>query len=254
MVTFAKTRSALTAIAFLLVTGCSGGSNQSAQEGQTSGNPSSKQGANPAGYPEIKTMVLDILHSQDGMTTIKDTISSPEFKRSAAITSTDVAAALEKSLSQGKNKSFLTDQMKDPQFAAAFVKAARTQMAGIQQDLMKDPAYQKQLLALMESPEYMKTQFTLLKSPEYRKEVMKIMTEALQEPTFRLLFTESMKEAVKSAGGGQAEKMGQQKKSQSQSSDSESKEGGGGGGGGGGGEGGESGESGGEGGSQGGGQ
>lgn len=225
----------------LFAAGCgeSGQGSASDEEQGQAGQKQQQQSGGKSGYPETKAMVLDILHSKEGMDTLKETISSPEFKRSAAITPDDVAGAVEKVLKQGQNQSFLAEQMKDTKFAAAVVKASRSQMTDIERQLMKDPEYQKELLTLMQSPEFMKSQFTLLKSPEYRKELMKIMTEALQEPTFRLLFEDSMKEAVKQAGGGQKEKMGQEQQGkQKGGSDKEGEAGGGEEGGGGGGSGG----------------
>ena len=224
---------------FLLLTGCGAGGQQGAT-GQSENDPTQKQATGKPTYPDIKAMVLDILHSKEGMTTLKDTMSSPEFKRSTAITEADIQAALEKTLAQGQNKSFLSSQMKDTTFAAAVVKSSRPQMVEIQKGLMRDPEYQKQLLTLMKSPEFQQSQFELLKSPEYRKEIMKIMTEALQQPTFRLLFMDSMKEAVKAAAGGDKQKIGQQEKD-TQKSGQDKKEGGAGEGGGGGEESGESG-------------
>ncbi|PWI58652.1 spore germination lipoprotein GerD [Sulfoacidibacillus thermotolerans] len=232
----------------LLFTGCSIGGDQAAGSESSSEGGQQQSGGQAGGkvsYPDIKAMVLDILHSKEGMSTLKDTISSPDFKRQAAISEADISAAVEKAFNQGHNKSFLAEQMKDPQFAAAVVKSARPQMVEIQKQLMKDPEYQKQLLSLMASPEYQQTQLQLLKSPEYRKEIMKIMTEALQEPTFRLLFMDSMKEAVKSAGGGNPKQMGQKQQEGGQSK-GESKGGGGGGGGSGGGDSGEGSEGGGD--------
>lgn len=191
-----------------------GGSSQG-QDGQTAGQGGSpgstgKPGQMSSGtaYPDLKAMVLDILHSKEGMATLRDTMTSPEFKRLSVVTQADISSAVEKTLQQGKNKNLLTEQMKDPQFAAAVVNASKEQLTNVQKQLMTDPAYQKDLLALMKSPEYQKMQFDLLKTPEYRKEIMMIMTEALQLPTFRLLFQDSMKEAVKQAGGGDKEKIG----------------------------------------------
>lgn len=211
----------------LFLTGCGAGGEQSAT-GQTENDQTQKQATGKPTYPDIKTMVLDILHSKEGMTTLKDTMSSPEFKQSAAITEADVQAALAKTLAQGQNKSFLSSQMKDTKFAAAVVTSARPQMVTIQKELMRDPEYQKQLLTLMKSPEFQQSQFELLKSPEYRKEIMQIMTEALQEPTFRLLFMDSMKEAVKAAGGGDKQKVGQKQEKSSKKSGQDEKESGGG--------------------------
>ena len=206
---------AVCALAAMLLSGCGSNGQQAADAAQASPQQTQTGGAK-ADYPTIKAMVLDILHSKEGMSTLQDTMSSPEFKRLTAVTQADVAAAVEKTISQGQNKSFLAQQMKDPQFAAALVTAAKTQMMEIQRQLMKDPAYMQDLLTLLQSPEFQKTQFTLLQSPQYRAEIMKIMTEALQQPTFRLLFMDSMKQAVQEAGGGQASKIGQQQGQQGQ--------------------------------------
>lgn len=203
----------------LILTGCGMGGQgaadaegSSSQSSQQQGSGQQQKASNQPGYSEIKSIVLDVLHSKEGMSTLKDTISSPDFKRSAAVTENDISAAVEKTLQQGQNKSFLTQQMKDTKFAAAVVQASKTQMTQVQRQLMKDPEYQKELITIMKSPEFQQAQFDLLKSPEYRKEIMTIMTEALQQPTFRLLFQDSMKQAVKEAGGGQKEKAGQSQK------------------------------------------
>ncbi len=212
---FTKIMSPLFLTTTLFLTSCGLSSGEQTANSETTGNTGQQQANSQSGtkasYPDIKTMVLDILHSKEGMNTLKDTISSPEFKHQIAITPADISTAVEKTLNQGQNKAFLATQMKDTQFAAAVVKAAKPQMTEVQKQLMKDPEYQKSLLSLMASPENQQTQFHLLQSPEYRKEIMKIMTEALQQPTFRLLFMDSMKEAVKSAGGGNAKQMTQQK-------------------------------------------
>ncbi len=203
----------------LILTGCGMGGQSAAdvqgsssQDGSQQQSSGQQKASTQPGYSEIKSIVLDVLHSKEGMATLKDTISSPDFKRSAAVTENDISAAVEKTLQQGQNKSFLTQQMKDTKFAAAVVEASKTQMTQVQRQLMKDPEYQKELLTIMKSPEFLQTQFELLKSPEYRKEIMAIMTEALQQPTFRLLFQDSMKQAVKDAGGGQKDKASQSQK------------------------------------------
>ena len=204
------------ALAAMLLSGCGSNGGQAADAAQASPEQTQAGGTKPD-YPAIKTMVLDILHSKEGMSTLQDTMSSPEFKRLTAVTQADVAAAVERTIRQGQNQSFLAQQMKDPEFAAALVTASRTQMMEIQRQLMKDPAYMQDFLTLLQSPEFQKTQFTLLQSPQYRAEIMKIMTEALRQPTFRLLFMDSMKRAVQEAGGGQAGKIGQEQDQQGKS-------------------------------------
>ena len=202
---FKRKASSIALISSLLLAGC-GSTSASGNSGQESG--SSNPTASSAGYPQIKAMVLDILHSKEGMNTLKDTISSPEFKQSAIVSEIDVQKAVEKMVkTEDKQKTFLSQAMKDPKFSSSMVEAALPQVTKIQKQLIKDPDYQKELLALMQSSEYQQMQFDLLKSPEYRKEIMKIMTEALEQPSFRLLFMDSLKQAVKEAAGGQKEKI-----------------------------------------------
>ncbi len=226
---FKRKASSIALISSLLLAGC-GSTSASGNSGQESG--SSNPSASSAGYPQIKAMVLDILHSKEGMNTLKDTISSPEFKQSAIVSEIDVQKAVEKMVKkEDKQKTFLSQAMKDPKFSASMVEAALPQVTKVQKQLIKDPDYQKELLALMQSSEYQQMQFDLLKSPEYRKEIMKIMTEALEQPSFRLLFMDSLKQAVKEAAGGQKEKMTgskeQGKGKSGQSGSSQDSEGGG---------------------------
>ena len=229
---FKQRTSSILLISSLLLTGC-GSASASGSTNTESSNSNQSETSSTSGYPQIKAMVLDILHSKEGTTTLKDTISSPDFKRSAAISEVDVQKAVEKIVkTEDQKKTFLSQAMKDPQFSASMVEAARPQMTDLQKKLMKDPEYQKELLALMKSTDFQQMQFDLLKSPEYRKEVMKIMTEALDQPTFRLLFMDSLKQAVKETAGGQKENMTgskQQGKSSSGKEDSSQDSGGGGG-------------------------
>lgn len=206
----------------LLLAGCGAAS--------ASGDGSGSGSADASGYPQMKAMVLDIMHSKQGMDTLKDTISTSEFKRSVAITETDVKKAVEQMVNtQNQKQTFLSQAMKDPKFAASMVQAALPQIADIQKQLLNEPQYQKQLLALFKSPDYQQMQLDLLKSPDYRNEIMKIMTEALQQPTFRVMFTDSMKQAAKAATSQQqsSKSGGKQGGNQSGGSSSDSEGGGG---------------------------
>ncbi|UOF91928.1 spore gernimation protein [Fodinisporobacter ferrooxydans] len=200
----------LTAILIFVLSGCGAAAKPEASA-QTSSQPN---------YNEVKTMVLDILHSQQGLTTLKDIAKDPEFKKSLAINEQDMQTILEKTMMKNQNQAFLQQQMKDPKFAAAIVKASKTESTQILKQLMGDPEYQKSMLSLMKTPEYQKMLMDLTKTPEYRQQTMNIMTQALQNPEFKLLFMETVKEAIKQGATAQP----QQQKSGSQSKDKQSQQ------------------------------
>ncbi|WP_133121177.1 spore germination lipoprotein GerD [Kyrpidia spormannii] len=174
-----------------------------------SSGPQPQQGQPP--YQETKSMVLDILHSKEGMDTLRQTVQSQEFKRSLILSDSDMQKALTTALTQGENKNLLQQQLQQPQFAKALADALKEQHRQLLKDLMKDPEYQQMMLDLMKSPDFQKQILSLMSSPPYRQQTMKVMQEALQNPSFRLLFTDSLKQAVREVGpqAGQGKQGGQ---------------------------------------------
>lgn len=189
-------------------------------------------------YGATKTMVLDILHSQEGKTALQDVMKDPTFKQQMVVSEADISKAVTASIESKKTQSFLSDQAKDPKFAAAMSKAVQPQLISTTKQLMKDPEYQKDMLVLLKSPDFTKFLQDLMNSPDGRKQIMAVMTEALDTPSFRMKFEQSLKQAVsdtmKSSGGGGGGGGGKKQSGGGKSEDS----GGGGGGGGGGSEGG----------------
>lgn len=168
----------------------------------------------PQDYGTTKQMVIDILHSPEGRKAIEEMAKDPQFRQQIAISEADVAKAVENTLQTRKSQSFLTEQAKDPKFAAALAKAVQPELIQLQKQLMKDPEYQKDLLVLLKSPDFTKNVQQLLQTPEMRGQIMKIMTEALQTPSFRMQFEDALKNAVaesiqaaggKQQGGGQGQ-------------------------------------------------
>lgn len=185
-------------------------------------------GSGQQDYGTTKQMVLDILKSQDGKTAVESILKDPSIKSQIIVSDMDIAKAVEKTLKSKQNQSFLSKQAKDPEFAAALAKAVQPELISTTKQLMKDPAYQKEMLVLLQSPEFETHLQTLMKSPQYRGQIMQIMTDALQTPSFRTQFEEIMKKAVQQSmqsAGGQSQGGSSQSSSSGDSSD-----GGGGGG------------------------
>ncbi|RIV24562.1 hypothetical protein D2Q93_06860 [Alicyclobacillaceae bacterium I2511] len=158
-------------------------------------------------YGTTKQMVMDILHSTQGKQTLQEVLQDPEVKQQFIVNDADIGKAVEKSLSQGKNQSLLAQQFKDAQFSSALAKAVQPELLQMQKQLMKDPAYQQEMMVLLKSPDFSKYLQDYMQTPQYRSQVMKIMTDALQTPSFRMQFQEALKKAVadsmQSAGGSQ---------------------------------------------------
>jgi spore germination protein D len=156
-------------------------------------------------YGATKTMVIDILHSQEGKTALQDVMKDPTFKQQLVVSEADITKAVTASVESKKTQSFLAEQAKDPKFAAALAKAVQPDLISTSKQLMKDPDYQKDMLTLLQSPDFTKSLQTLLQGPQFRQDVMKIMTQALDTPAFRMKFQDSLKAAVadsmKSTGG-----------------------------------------------------
>jgi len=182
------------AVALLILTGCGQ---------QQSGADVSQSQSN---YGTTKQMVLDILHSPDGKQAIQAMLQDPQFRDKMAVSNTDVAKGVEATLKTKQSQTFLAQQMKDPKFAATFAAAVQPELIGIQKQLLKDPAYSKDLMVLMKSPEYTQYVNQLLQTPEVRGQIMKVMTDALKTPSFRMQFQDALKQAVAesiSQSGGQ---------------------------------------------------
>lgn len=195
----------------LLLVGCGVGGGASADA----------SGAGQQDYGTTKQMVLDILQSSEGKSAVANILKDPTMKSQIIVSNTDIAKAVEKTLQSKQNQSFLAEQAKDPEFAAALAKAVQPELVATTKQLMKDPAYQKEMLVLLESPEFTANLQSLMKTPEYRGQVMQIMTDALQTPSFRMQFQDALKEAVSQSmqsAGSQAQGQSKQGKSGQSSS------------------------------------
>lgn len=192
-----QSRKYISLAALLFATaGCGAGGSAGAEAG----------GATQQGYGTTKQMVVDILHSPEGKEAVTQMLQDPSTKQKIVVSETDVGKAVEKTLQNSKSQSFLSEQAKDPKFAAALSKAVQPELIKLQKQLMKDPEYQKDMLVLLESPDFTKNLQSLMQSPQFRGQIMKVMTDALQTPSFRMQFQDSLKKAVaesmQSSGGG----------------------------------------------------
>jgi spore germination protein D len=181
----------------LLLSSC--GSDKSAQ-GQSQANT----------YKEQKTMILDILKSEDGKKAISAVNRSimagdvgasgvagqSQIKLLSANESLQLQMAVKDVLTAKENNMFLADMMKDPKFAGDFAKAIQKETKQMFKELLKDPEYQKSLVDVMKNPEYEKMTLDVMKTAAYRQQIMTVMEESIQSPLFRAHMVDLLKSAI----------------------------------------------------------
>lgn len=223
------------AVTSILVAGC--GENTMGMGAENGAQTSS----NTQDYGTTKQMVIDILHSSEGKAALLDILKEPTFKQQLAVSNTDVSKAVAATLQSSKNKSFLASEAANPEFAAALAKATQPEMMSTMKQLLRDPDSQKDILVLLKSSDFTTHLQDQMKTPEFRKSMMSVMTQALDNPAFRMKFQDALKKAVADAikndsgsggksGGGSGGDSGKSSGGDSQSG-SDKEEGGSGGGG-----------------------
>lgn len=156
------------------------------------------------GYKDTKTMVLDILKTEDGRKAIQTAIertnviaqSEGQMKLLSTGDSQQIQLAVKDVLTDTTNNKFLQNVITDPKFAGQFAKAIQKDTKQLQKELMKDPEYQKTLMDAMKNPDFEKMLMDAMKGPQYRSQMKTVMQESLQSPLFRLELMNLMKKVL----------------------------------------------------------
>ncbi|AIQ43853.1 spore germination lipoprotein GerD [Paenibacillus sp. FSL R7-0297] len=196
------------------------------------GEQSSSSSSGQGGYKEMKTMVVDILKSDEGKKAVEEALSTPSsgegstsglsMKMMPMQTTEQIRIAVKDTITAPEYQKEIEKIMTDPQFAGEFAKAINTQSKELHLQLIKDPTYQKSVEEIMKSPEMMKMFLDLTKTSDYRKQSMTIMQEAMQNPLFRMEVLDLLKtvvqeelqpkvqkkDAEKGGGGGEEQESG----------------------------------------------
>lgn len=186
-------------------------------------------------YKEMKTMVVDILKSDEGKKAVEEALTgqsssggggdggSEEGGSSGGGSGTvgmkmlmpmqsseQIRIAVKDTITAPEYQKEFEKIMTDPQFAGEFAKAINGQSKQLHMQLIKDPTYQKSIGDIMKSPEVSKMFMDMTKTPEYRKQTMTVMQEVMQNPLFRMEVLTLLKKVVQEelqpkteSGGGQ---------------------------------------------------
>jgi spore germination protein D len=179
------------------------------------GNSSAGGGAqNASNYKDTKSMVMDILKSDEGRRAVQSAAFGLEdvtgktaatgIKTLSTGDAKQLQLAVKDVLTDQQNSAFLQNLMKDPKFAGDFAKALQKENKQLMKDLMKDPEYQKLQLDTMKNPEYQKIVLDTMRGTQYRQYVMSVIQESMQSPLFKADMINLLKKAIEEGTTAQA--------------------------------------------------
>ncbi|MCE3203387.1 spore germination lipoprotein GerD [Paenibacillus sonchi] len=184
------------------------------------GSEQSGSSSGQVSYKEMKTMVVDILKSEEGKKAVEEALSTPSsgsegtstsglsMKMMPLQTTEQIRVAVKDTITAPEYQKEIEKIMTDPKFAGDFAKAVNSQSKELHLQLIKDPTYQKSVAEIMKSPEMMKMFLDLTKTSDYRKQSMTIMQEAMQNPLFRMEVLDLLKTVVQDELQPKVEKKG----------------------------------------------
>ncbi|MBJ6361079.1 spore germination lipoprotein GerD [Paenibacillus sp. GCM10012307] len=153
-------------------------------------------------YKDMKSMVIDILKTEDAQKALQESTiqssgaSGSQMGMLSVQDHEQIRMAVKEVLISPDYDKVIQTLMTDPRFAGEFAKSVNKQNKQIHKDLLKDPAYQKDLLTVMKNPEMERVILDVLQSTQYRKHVNAIMQESMQSPLVRLQMLDLLKKAV----------------------------------------------------------
>lgn len=166
------------------------------------GSEPSSASSEPISYKDMKSMVIDILKTEDAQKALQESAMSStgntglNSKLLSVQDQEQVRMAVKETLVSPEYNKVIEKLMTDTRFAGEFSQAINKQNKQIHKELIKDPTYQKEMLTAMKSPEMDKMILEVLQSAQYRKQVMTIMQESMQNPLFRMEVLDLLKTAV----------------------------------------------------------
>lgn len=155
---------------------------------------------NNADYKEMKTMVIDILKTDEAQKALQSTVLHGGNMQAQSLNmqqQEQLLIAVKNILVSPTYEKILTKVMQEPKFAGEFAKSISKENKQILKALMKDPEYQKDIGSIMKSPDVMKLYVDMLKTSEFRKQFMTMMKDTMNNPLFKLEVMELLKAVVK---------------------------------------------------------
>ncbi|MGG1443115.1 spore germination lipoprotein GerD [Brevibacillus laterosporus] len=135
-------------------------------------------------YKSTKTMVLDILQTDEAKKAMESMMKDESFQKNLIMNPETVRTTLIQSIAKPNNP-HIKQAFKDPKFTSTLAKSMKAENKKLLKELMKDPEYQQMMLSILKDPEYEKSLLDLMKTSAYRKQTMQIMKDSLESPMFQ---------------------------------------------------------------------
>ncbi|HEY8529650.1 MAG TPA: spore germination lipoprotein GerD [Paenibacillaceae bacterium] len=150
-------------------------------------------------YKDMKSMVVDILGSEEAIQAIEKAQASrgTGLKALSLMDQEQLRVTVKNVLTSPEYSKELERIMTDPKFAGEFAKAVNKQNKEIHKELIKDPSYRKELISVLKEPEMQAMFLEATKTSEYRAQMMNAVQEAIQNPLFKLEIMKMLQSVVK---------------------------------------------------------
>ncbi|MCR8926802.1 spore germination lipoprotein GerD [Priestia megaterium] len=158
---------------------------------------------NSMDYDQTKKMVVDILKTDEGKKAVEAIMKDPSVRQDILMDQNAIKDTISQTLVSDKGVEFWKKAMDDPKFAESFAKSLEKENKTVIKQLMKDPEYQGMLQDVLKDPAMEKEVLTVLKSKEYRTYLQKIMTETFDSPLYQSKIQDILLKAAEETQGGQ---------------------------------------------------
>lgn len=161
-------------------------------------------GDNTAGkdmdYEATKKMVVDILKTEEGKKALNELMTEDKMKEKLVIDSDVVKKSINGALASEKGKKAWEKLFEDPKFVKNYAESMEDSLNKLMKDLMKDAAFQKQMIELLQNPEMEAQMLKVMKSQKFGEHMEKSIQETFESPIFQAKLQEILLKAATEQG------------------------------------------------------
>jgi len=159
------------------------------------------QNAAVPNYKDIKSMVIDILKTEEGQKAVQEALQESGagaggMRILSAEQGLQLQMAVKDVMTDPTYSKNLRNMMLEPKFAGEFAKAIVKEDKQLHKELMKDPEYQTMLIDVMKNPEFEKLLIEVMKGKTFRQQTMAVFQDALNNPLFKVQLLDLMTKAI----------------------------------------------------------
>ena len=155
-----------------------------------------------ANYEEMKKVFTDAIQTEDGKKALREILETQSFRDLLILEHSEVQTAIEQTLLSEKASEFWKHSLDDAKMKEAFAKSIQKELKTIQKDLLKDAAYQEELVKFFDQPDMQKQLESILKGSTMRKELEKVVQETIENPLMQTKWQELIRKSGESGSSG----------------------------------------------------